>query len=139
MLAAGNHLQRTPYINDMRASRLFVSSALILLAASAFASGIWYSAMSESDSVRNATETKTFEHPVSDRAEGTRLGVSLNLHQGEALVTLTDPAGKTRFQRTFRAGKSSVEQDFRGDHGRWRIHVAFKGATGRYTFKLVDF
>jgi hypothetical protein len=124
------------------AAALFVSLAaiaMLVVSLPAHASGLWYSAMSESDSFRNATETRVLKHSVQDRAEGTRLRLELKIEQGEAVVTLGDPAGTTRFQRTFRAGKVSTEETFRGPHGEWQVRVDFKSATGRYSIKLVDF
>jgi hypothetical protein len=124
------------------AAVLFVSlAAITMLAVSgpAHASGFWYSAMSESDSFRNATETRVFKHSVRDRAEGTRLRLALKIEQGEAVVALLDPSGTNQFQRTFQAGKVSTEEKFRGKPGEWQVRVDFKGATGRYAIKLVDF
>ena len=122
----------------MGMKKLFVLTALLLIAASAHA-GWWYSAFSETDSVKNATETKNFKHSLAGEAEGTELKINLHLKAGEAVVKLTDPKGATRFHRTFRAGKSSIEEEFRGNRGQWQLEVQFKEATGKYTFKLVDF
>lgn len=117
----------------------FAAIALFVVSGPLHASGYWYSAMSETNSFQDATETKIFRHPVTDRAEGTQLKVVLNVKQGEAVVALLDPAGTVRFQKTFQAGKTSTEQRFTGKSGEWKVRIDFKGATGRYSIKLVDF
>lgn len=110
--------------------------AVLLVSASAY--GFWYSAMAETDTVKKATETKTFKHSVSDQAAGTHMTVRLRLDEGEVRVTLVDSAGAKRFDQTFR-GKTTFDRDFDGKQGAWKLQAAFKGATGRYTFKLVDY
>ena len=123
----------------MKTTRLAVATALFVLLATANASAFWYSAMSENDSVKGATETKVFTHKLAEQAEGTELELSLRLKQGQAVVTLIDPTGAARYRQTFNAGRSHVEETFRGKQGQWQVRVEFKGATGRYSVKLVDF
>ena len=86
-----------------------------------------------------ATETKVLKHALPANAEGARLKAKLNLTEGEATVSLLDAAGTTRYQRTFRPGKTNLEQTFPGNPGEWQVRVEFKRATGRYTIALIAY
>ena len=111
--------------------------ALLVFVALNATAGFWYSGLSDSDSVRNATETKVFKHELRQPAVGARLTVGLKLSEGEAVVRLIDPAGTKRYEKTFRAGRASIEETFHGGVGQWQISVDFQRATGRYSVKLV--
>lgn len=111
--------------------------ALLLFAAPAHAG--WYSATFEIDDFRRTSETKIFKHELSERAVGTTLDVTLKVTEGEALVTLIDPTGATRFSKTFGKGKTSIEERFARKDGEWKVRVDFKNASGKYSIKLVDY
>jgi hypothetical protein len=122
------------------AARLMIVALLMLpFARPASSWNFTYSAMSESDSVRRATETKLFRHELKARRKGTRLRVHLSLDQGAARVTLEDPHGKVRWDHAFKAGNATVEETFDGPSGMWRIAMNLKDATGRYAVSLVDY
>lgn len=120
-------------------TRILALALVLFTVPAAFAAGFWYSATSESDSVRGASETKVFRHTLSERAEGTELRVKLRLREGEAVVTLLDPAGKARFRKTFAKGKSTVEETFGRLNGEWRVQLELARATGSYSVSLVDY
>lgn len=119
--------------------RALVLLTLLAVASPAQPETFWYSAMSQSDSVRNTTETKVFSHHIGKQAEGARLRVTVKLSSGEADVKLIDGQGTQRFDQLFHAGKANVEETFKGAAGDWQVRVDFKGATGRYAIKLVAF
>lgn len=105
------------------------------------ASGFWrhgYSAMSESDDFKNAGGTKLLSHQVTSRWRGTQLTLHLNVTEGEAVASLIDPTGATRWEKAVR-GDFSFDKQFDGKSGVWHVGLRFKGATGRYSIKLVDY
>jgi hypothetical protein len=118
----------------MKKASLFALLVLVALNASA---GFWYSGLFDSDSVDKLTQTKVLKHTLRQPAVGARLTLGMKLSEGEATVRLVDPAGAKRYEKTFRAGKASIEETFRGENGQWQIFVDFRGATGRYSVKLV--
>jgi hypothetical protein len=99
--------------------------------------GLWYSGLFDSDSVDKLTQTKVLKHTLRQPAVGARLTLGLKLTEGEATVRLVDPDGTKRYEKTFRPGKASIEETFRGENGQWQVIVDFRGATGRYSVKLV--
>lgn len=109
------------------------------VAASAYAHGFWYSAMSETDSFKSATESKVFKHAVHESAEGTHLHVKLSVDRGSVVVKLIDASGAVRLQKTCAAGTTKFDQQFAGKSGPWQVQLDFRGATGRYTVRLVDY
>lgn len=117
-------------------------AALVLMPAKALdASGFWrhgYSAMSESDDFKNAGGTKVMSHELTRRWKGTQLTVHLNVTEGEAVASLVDPTGSTRWEKVVH-GDFSFGQQFDGKSGVWHVALRFKGATGRYSVKLVDY
>jgi hypothetical protein len=117
-------------------------AALVLMPAKALnASHLWhrgYSGMSETDDFRKSSVTKLFSHQVSSRWKGTELTLHLNVTEGEAVVRLVDATGSTRWDKTVR-GDFSFDKQFRGESGVWHVELRFKGATGHYSVKLVDY
>jgi len=118
----------------MKKASLF---ALLLLVAVQASAGLWYSGLFDSDSVDRLTQTKVLKHTLHQPAVGARFTVGLKLTEGEATVRLVDPAGTKRYEKTFHKGQASVEETFRGENGQWQVIVDFRGATGRYSVKLV--
>jgi hypothetical protein len=117
-------------------------AALVLMPTKALdASGFWrhgYSAMSETNDFKNAGGTKLMSHQVTSRWKGTELTVHLNVTEGEAVASLIDPTGSTRWEKNVR-GDFSFNKQFDGKSGVWRVELRFKGATGHYSVKLVDY
>ena len=64
--------------------------------------------------------------------------VHLNVTEGEAVASLIDPTGSTRWEKVVR-GDLSFDKQFDGKAGVWHVELRFKGATGRYSIKLVDY
>ena len=118
----------------MRARVTFVSLA-ILIAAISSANAWSYSVLYDSDSLKKTTATKTFHHTFKD-ASPTRLKVSVELTDGVAIGTLTDPAGAVRWKNAFGAGHADVEEVFDGKPGEWTLQLTTRNATGRYSVTL---
>ena len=116
---------------------LLTAPSPLLFGSGFFESG--FSMMGQSDSFRDATETRVFTHKISDQRKGTRLKAKLALKKGEATVRLLDASGTVRWEKTFGQGETSVEQSFNGGPGVWRVELQLKDTSGRYNIRLVDF
>ena len=116
-----------------RIAALAFVATLIAVTASA---DVWYSMLWDGDSLSNTTKTKTLKHTFKAPAAGARLNVSVKLSAGTAVVKLVDPTGAKRYEQTFSAGRSTIEEKYKGPIGEWQVVVAFRNATGDYSVKL---
>lgn len=127
---------------DMRKSMAVTLLLMLVAIPSLSASTFWkrgYSSMSESESVRDATETKVFRHKLRSDRTGTHLKVTVGLNGGTALLKVRDSEGTVRWERTFTTGETSAQQQIDGKPGVWQIELRLNKATGRYSVSLVDF
>jgi hypothetical protein len=117
-------------------------AVLVLMPTTALdASSFWrhgYSAMFQVDDFKNAGGTKLMSHQVTSRWKGTQLKLHLTVTEGEAVASLIDPTGSTRWEKAIR-GDCSVDKQFDGKAGVWRVALRFKDATGHYSVRLVDY
>jgi hypothetical protein len=96
--------------------------------------------MTETEHIRNLTETKHFKHTIPSDYDGTRFSVRLNLSKGEATVRLRDSKNVERWARTFHKDENfRVEEEFPGVTGEWKVELQLKDATGKYSVKLEDY
>jgi hypothetical protein len=118
-------------------ARLFVVMAIVAIGlyAPAYARG-GYSAMSETESFRSASETKVMTHPISAPWTRARLKVAMRVSKGAAVLRLIDPSGSTRLEKTFQMGDASIDQTFPGN-GIWRVELRFLNASGKYSIQLI--
>jgi hypothetical protein len=98
--------------------------------------GKGYSAMSESESFRAASETKVFKHTIVAPWTAARLKVAMRVERGGATVRLIDAKGATRWEKTFEKGGGSIDETFPGN-GLWRVELRLRDATGDYEIRLV--
>jgi hypothetical protein len=111
---------------------------VLALSISSVAFGFWFSAMSETDSVKKSSTTKVFKHKLSDEAKGTTFKANLDVKEGGATVLLVDDKGKTRYVKKCPTGKTAVYEDFEGS-GEWQVRLDFESATAKYSVSLVDY
>ncbi|MEA2237146.1 MAG: hypothetical protein QOC81_1870 [Thermoanaerobaculia bacterium] len=95
-----------------------------------------YSAMSESEDFRSASETKVFKHTITAPWSAARLKVAMRVERGEATLRLIDAKGATRWEKTFEKGRVSIDETFAGQ-GKWRVELRLRDATGGYEIRLI--
>ena len=95
-----------------------------------------YSAMSESEDFRSASETKVFKHTIAAPWSAARLKVAMRVERGEATLRLIDAKGATRWEKTFEKGRVSIDETFSGQ-GKWRVELRLRDATGDYEIRLI--
>ena len=95
-----------------------------------------YSAMSESEDFRSASETKVFKHTIAAPWTAARLKVAMRVEKGEATLRLVDEKGATRWEKTFEKGQGAIDETFPGQ-GKWRVELRLRDASGSYEIRLI--
>jgi hypothetical protein len=94
--------------------------------------------MKETNTFKNATETRIFKHPVRAEAKTAELKADVTLNGGAATFRLRDAKGEVRWEKKLGAGTFSEAQHFGANAGTWQVELELQGASGRYSFRLKD-
>jgi len=119
-------------------ARFVLLVALVEIGSQCALQGAHFAVMKETNTFKDATETRIFKHPVRADAKTAELKVDLTLDRGEATCRLRDARGEVRWEKKLGAGTFSEAQRFGANAGTWQVELELQGASGRYSFRLKD-